>query len=364
MKVLILISLLFSVRAFAETEVAEKFPDVVLTAIEKSPKPKDGTYRSWVPLGGFNPTYNFFFGGGYFFKTMEDGVPVKEFGMNGISTVQFVVKLESFVRYKLSDRWALQLNNEIGRGFEPNYGRGGDTKAQDRVDVPLWKDEFNLMFPIAITRRFSIAPVVRYKIRRNHAPYSSVTEVDPMAPEEQSAGVGVVQELDFRNIPASPMIGWYQAFRVTGVRPFEPDQRRTMFSVFDGEIRVFHYLKNPELVLATSLAGGLILGTPTYLYEHRLGGTDRLRGFFYDRFRGDKYYVQQSELRFPLYKFISGAVFLEFGEVTEQRFDKAQLSYGGGLRIGLPPDGIEKIRIDYGVSFDQRGVSVDFGHAF
>jgi len=115
---------------------------------------------------------------------------------------------------------------------------------------------------------------------------------------------------------------------------------------------------------AYSISGGVISGHAPFLSQFRLGGTDKLRGFYYNRFRGSKYYAQQNELRFPIWKMVGGVTFVEFGEATEKHFSRANVSYGFGLRIGIPPDEVSKVRIDYAMTRDQKGLFVDFGHAF
>jgi outer membrane protein assembly factor BamA len=194
-------------------------------------------------------------------------------------------------------------------------------------------------------------------------PNEVAREKDRLPEKEFSLAAGFKQVLDFRNIPENPSLGWHEAFRLFQGFPYAGPVRKA-FTVVDSEIQMYQYLVNRDLVLASGLAGGVIFGEAPYLSQFRLGGTDRLRGFFYDRFRGSKYYVQQNELRFPILSPFSGATFLEFGEVTEKHFNRAHVSYGLGLRIGIPPDEVSKFRIDYAMSADQKGIFVDFGHAF
>jgi outer membrane protein assembly factor BamA len=110
--------------------------------------------------------------------------------------------------------------------------------------------------------------------------------------------------------------------------------------------------------------GGIGIGTPNYMYKFRLGGSGTMRGYLENRFRGQKYYAQQTELRFPIWKLFSGAAFLGFGDATDSSFTNAKMAYGGGIRIGLPPDYVSKVRIDVGFGRDSSGVYADFGQAF
>jgi outer membrane protein assembly factor BamA len=106
------------------------------------------------------------------------------------------------------------------------------------------------------------------------------------------------------------------------------------------------------------------MNQPTYLSQFRLGGTDRLRGYLENRFRGRMFYLQQTELRYPIWRMISFAGFLEFGEATSTNFAIPARSQGIGLRIGLPPNFVTQLRLDLAFAKDQRGVFFDFGHAF
>lgn len=344
---------------------AQAAQDPVLAATTKRPKPEDGTFRSLVPLGGYNPTYKVFLGGGYFQNKVFEGKKRYEFGLVGIFAQAKAVKLELNWHRYFSEHWHLDLRNELSSGFESNYGRGNETRVEDRVDVLFWKDELEAYFPYNLNPRLSIGPGVEHRARHNRAEFrkDAFRQVDRVPDQEFVVAAGIKQELDYRDIPANPSLGWHQSFRVTYAFPYKGEVRARS-TTLDGQFEIFQYIIDRDLVLAHSLNGGIIIGEPTYLNQFRLGGTDRLRGYFYNRFRGKNYYVEQSELRFPVLGAVSGASFLEFGEVTDRRFSRAHVSYGAGIRIGLPPDKISKIRIDYAIARDQRGVFVDFGHAF
>lgn len=368
MRVLKIAILLVMFGASGQSAAAEHpapSSDPVREAAAERPKPEDGHFRSLMPLAGYNPTYRIFAGGGYFIKRVKEHVERTSLSFVGVFAQTKVVKFEINWDQRLGERWRLDLRNELGNGFESNFGRGNNTRVEDRIDVPFWKDETEAYFPYAVTPHLSIGPGVEHRARRNHAKVREVEnrQRDPIANEEFVVAPGIRQELDFRDLPGNPSLGWRQIFRVTTAFPYRGPVR-SRSTTFDLSLELFQYLLDRDLVLAHSLAGGFIAGTPTYLNEFRLGGTDRLRGYFYNRFRGTKYYVEQTELRYPVFKAVGGAFFLEFGEATADRFSRAHASYGAGLRIGLPPDYISKVRIDYAKGRDQAGVFVDFGHPF
>lgn len=122
-------------------------------------------------------------------------------------------------------------------------------------------------------------------------------------------------------------------------------------------------LKNSLLALRL-FAGSSFFSAGTYSTAYSLGGTDLfqntnfMRGFQRNRFRGNKIYISQLEYRFPIWqKYLQGALFLEAGETTvyEEPFKGFVVDYGGGLRIGLPPDYKMKLRFDFGTGKDYQG---------
>ncbi|MCZ0932130.1 MAG: hypothetical protein OXJ52_03145, partial [Oligoflexia bacterium] len=89
--------------------------------------------------------------------------------------------------------------------------------------------------------------------------------------------------------------------------------------------------------------GSSFLSVSPYATKYSLGrysffqGLNTLRGFKRNRFIGDKIYLAQTELRWPIWdKYLQGVVFLELGEVAELNhvFTDFVLDYGGGLRFG------------------------------
>ena len=117
------------------------------------------------------------------------------------------------------------------------------------------------------------------------------------------------------------------------------------------------FFRNPVIALR-GFAGTSLIAPPSYSMAYRLGGSHVFRGFTANRFRGDKIYLTQSELRTDLWKdIVSGVLFLEMGEVAEygKPFSGFLWSYGLGFRFGIPPSYNVKFRIDLGFSKDRTG---------
>ena len=151
---------------------------------------------------------------------------------------------------------------------------------------------------------------------------------------------------------------------------------RFYFSLFK-ETSLHPSLKNSVLALR-AFAGSSFFSPSSYSLAYSLGrqdpfqGLNTLRGFKQNRFRGDKIYLAQTEIRLPLWdKYLSGVLFAELGEVAryKENFTGFVIDYGGGLRIGLPPDYDMKLRLDYGTGYDKQqkrndSVVINVFHAF
>lgn len=126
-------------------------------------------------------------------------------------------------------------------------------------------------------------------------------------------------------------------------------------------------LTDSRRVLATRLLVGVATGNISFSEQFFMGGPDNLRGYFNDRFWGNRTLLLSNELRVPFGKEnpLGGVLFADVGDAWQAMdvnrenipgFDqhtqfKPQWGFGFGLRITI--GGIGKIRLDYG--FDQKG---------
>lgn len=338
---------------------------MALTASAETAEPEGKEItRSWVPLAGYNPTYLFFIGGGFFFKKRNQ----LEAGINGIITQKKAVKIEGSYEVYWSEFWSGKFTSEVGNGYEPNFGTGNRTRAADRVDVPMSKTMNEFSIGYHFTKNFVISPTLDFRGRweQKMSAFNQAREVSPYEDQEIIGALGFRQELDFRNVRSNPSIGWYQKFTIRLSPEYfqtNPTNPRSFLST-DMDLRTYQPIVSDDLVFAAQASGGFSIGTPTYLHQFRLGGTDELRGYHFNRFRGERFYLQRSELRWKVWKMINLGAFLDVGEVTDRKFSAPAKTTGFGLRIGLPPDYISQIRLDAGFGHDQNGVFLDFGHAF
>ncbi len=140
------------------------------------------------------------------------------------------------------------------------------------------------------------------------------------------------------------------------------------FYKFTTEGRFYKALGNGH-ILALRLMGGYISGDVSYGNLFDLGGSNTLRGYEDDQFKGTKMYAATLEYRFPIAKKVQGVVFTDVGStwgIDEDKIpwyqddDSVHFAAGVGLRLQTP---IGPIRLDYGHG-DQNKFHFSFGTQF
>lgn len=138
------------------------------------------------------------------------------------------------------------------------------------------------------------------------------------------------------------------------------------YKVF-GEGRFYKGLRNGN-TLALRVMGGYIHGNIAYGNLFSLGGSNTLRGYEDEQFKGKKMYAATLEYRFPIAKKIQGVVFTDVGSAWDVGgsmpwyVDSRSINYayGVGVRLQTP---IGPIRLDYGHG-DQNKFHFSFGTQF
>ena len=139
------------------------------------------------------------------------------------------------------------------------------------------------------------------------------------------------------------------------------------FYKVSGEGRFYKGLRNGH-TLALRVMGGYIHGNIAYGNLFSLGGSNTLRGYEDEQFKGKKMYAATLEYRFPIAKKILGVVFTDVGSAWEvggsmpwyEDSRSINYAYGVGVRLQTP---IGPIRLDYGHG-DQNKFHFSFGTQF
>ncbi len=248
------------------------------------------------------------------------------------------------------DQWDFYV---LYDGFsDPYYGEGHFTKVDDFQYLSSNKVSVHLQYLFNLGWFLYGGAFTGFQYREEDS-------LQPKFPTEHALLVGLLLYYDSRNDLFDPTEGEYYS-----VRSWLLAQTRTPLFL-DGSIQLFFPVLS-RVVLAQHGKMGLTLLEPSsYLFRFKLGGTQTLRGFRFNRFRGENYYLSQTEVRVSLFRFLTLAVFCDLGSADDNVFTLSpHISYGGGVRLGLPPNYNQKIRIEWGFGEDQTNWMIAFAHPF
>lgn len=324
------------------------------------------TGMSLAPILAYEPTFGTIIGGAIFLERPEN----PRFRL--MSRVGFSTEGEYSVLFDrkqwLKDNTFYRLELEVDSFARPYYGEGMTTLPDRKImlDGTVSRARLMLKWRGHLGSRISFGPFLDFR----GANLDAVDGTDLSAPQydEATLGLGFRFFYDGRDSSLSPTHGVFDTLTLRLVpEPLSNFDDMATFLQAEVDHRNFVSLGR-SLVLGWKLFAGATWGRPSYQYRYSLGGPYDLRGYFTNRFRGDKIYVAQMEVRQRVTRILgstmSVAAFGEVGEVTDHWFGDPETSYGGGLRLTLPPDHVAKVRLDFAWAEDQESIYFIFGEAF
>ena len=138
------------------------------------------------------------------------------------------------------------------------------------------------------------------------------------------------------------------------------------FTKFTADWR-YYYRAGGESVWALNLGAGYADGDMPLSQRYSMGGSDTLRGYEDDQFRGNSMVKATLEYRFPIVKKVQGVLFTDNGYAWDKRheddfdFGLIKNSYGVGLRLNSP---LGPVKLDYGYGEDGGKFHFSFGGQF
>jgi outer membrane protein assembly complex protein YaeT len=224
---------------------------------------------------------------------------------------------------------------------------------------------------VTAEQRFRPAPrmvvTYGYNFSRTHVfeptPVPSIPSLDLQANVARLTGTYV---WDQRDDPFNARTGWLHSSGLElGTASLGSDLRFVRY------LAQQHYFKNMRggVVLASALRLGLGRGFDQDLIpteKFYAGGGTTVRGFaqdglgdvdfFGDPAGGNSMLILNQELRFPMYRWVGGVVFVDAGNVFPTAGDlsltKLEAGAGFGLRVNSP---FALVRVDFGVPLTRRG---------
>jgi predicted amidohydrolase YtcJ len=319
------------------------------------------------PIIGYDPVPGFLLGGAYFFYPYQAEGSLGSLQIYG-SPAQLRARLEGeFIALhalgRLSPRVALRLDTLRDR----YYGVGMTTNPDRYQTTDPRRVDASLGALISLGRSLQVGGHVVGGYLRDEAAASIATLGGGREGPVNGSLVGARVEIahdDRDNIFATRFGGrrvlWTEADVVQGGAPSYRQR-------FGATVTQFFPLRAPDLILALRAEGGASAGDHAYATDFALGGGDLLRGYYSNRFRGQYYAAGSAEVRMPIIGPFSAVAFGDVGRVWIDSVGNTGAlgrSAGVGLRFGLPPDRLIRLRFDFGFAPDQWGVFFKFNEAF
>ncbi|MBZ4033279.1 metallophosphoesterase [Flavobacterium sp. 17A] len=283
----------------------------------------------------------------------------------------------------LLGKWVIDVESLYTTpNFAMNYfGYGNESKYENDDDLDYNRvriRKFNASGAIRHVGRygseFSVQPIFqRMNVEKTENRYINIPGiVNPDIFDAQNFGSLKVKYL-FKNsdFVAKPTLGIY--FMLAGTWTTNLDETKKNFPTLESVLGFTHKLDhNGKLILATYVKGKAILNNNYEFYQGAsLGGDTDLRGFRNERFLGNSYFSQSSDLRLSIGKIRKTLAPMTYGILGGFDYGRVWLDgedskkwhhdYGGGLWLNAI--NVITARISYFKSPDEIG-RVIFGAAY
>ena len=353
------------------TPVGTAMPGDVATPVQAEAEVRDFSRKPsgqvLSPIFGYDPVPGFLLGAAYFFY------PYEPRGLHGM--VQAYMSPQQVRAYGEAEVVAGRLWGRLSPRLwvratslaERYYGAGMATDPDVYVKTEPLRLDGALGLVYALDKTTSVSLHARGGYIRDH----KASDIEALGPASEGhvdgtfAGGRVEIAHDNRDNAFSTRSGGREALwaEVYGLQAGAASFR----SLAGLTLTRFVALRAPDFVLALRADGGVSAGDRNYATDYAIGGSDLLRGYYSNRFRGQHFAVGTAELRWPMFGPISGAAFGDVGRVWAVGDVNPRVvaySGGAGVRIGLPPDRMVRLRFDVGFAPDQWGIFFKFNEAF
>lgn len=264
--------------------------------------------------------------------------------------------LETSYKTAVKDKWATLIKANFTNFNDSFYGFGINTTTENQKKLKQRVINSKVLFLYQNTPKIFYGPFIGLNQRIEIPKYQ--IDGHRYFNDETSLAIGVNLHYDSRDSKINPHTGKLEELTISLI----PDNPST-FSQLKLDLR--EYFDIEKTVLATRFSAGGTIGTPSYLYNYRLGGFNYLRGYQTNRFMGPNFAITQLEERVNIFKerLIATAA-VEAGTVNTYHIKTIQTCYDIGLRIAMPPDWVSLLSVNLGFGKDQDNFTMEFNENF
>jgi hypothetical protein len=267
-----------------------------------------------------------------------------------------------------------EVVGQLSYSYFPNqyYGNQAAHLSSPEKDI-----ESNLNFLTSASQRISGDFFLRLFQQMRELKILQTTEGGLLEPQLlqngfrnlRSKAFGISLEWDQRDFPQSPTAGKW--VRLQGQKVWVEDkenQRSNSFYATELDARSYFQFEN-KLVLANQIfLGSLTDSEIPFQFLYFVGGTHALRGYYQGQYRDRNLVMNQNELRgawsdkFGWSVFVAGA---KLGDGARELSESPlRLAGGAGVSMMLDASNRIKLKLDLGVSQENRGIYMVLGEAF
>lgn len=301
-----------------------------------------------IPILGYDDKTGWLFGAAGFIYS--DEVPGVNAGLFVVSNLGDFHSGTLNYAERSKGPWSLSLHLLGERAFDHYYGEGDLTTPEESFLMRMEHFEVRPGALFRVRPHLRIGAFVDLRVRRE--------EESSRFPDEVTSAAGLEAQWDTRDKLINTRRGDFAQFRASRM-PWGG-----AFSQLELDLRRFIRLSRRWTWGQRFIGGTSLGGQPSYLFRYSLGGLDLLRGYKSNRFRGGEYFVVQEEARRIVNKWLSLNASVDIGAIRDDAYHQLKLSGQIGLRLGLPPDWGQKMRVDFGFGADQATFQIQFGEIF
>lgn len=328
------------------------------------------------PVAYYTPETSAGFGGVFIFNLNKEAEGKVS---NILTTFSYTVKQQSI--FILSPRLfrregRVEIYSNLRYFFYPSeyYGRGNETLKSDKEKFT--ENIFGLDFGVKhkFWGDFFFAPHAGYqkhRVSKYETDKKVQSEIEQGFGDFEQRSIGLNFGFDTRDYNNAPLSGHYYFIQFS--RHWNKDANNRIsshvYNQFVLDLRNYISLGEKQ-TLATNFKIVEQEGTAIpFVFLQRLGGGGgALRGYLAGRFRDKSAAIVQTEFRKDFHEKWAWAAFAGVGVVAPNTDtllkNRRRHSIGGGIHYIIDSESRQKIRLDFGLGENDRGVYFVFGEAF